>query len=366
MQLRPSSAHMWMRCAAQPRMASMMPPELPGDPAREGTCAAWVAEMVLTGAVSSTNDMIGRSHENGWLVEPDMAYHIGKYVDLVRSNGGDIHTERRVKLNDVIEGTPDAFAVMTSSHTLCVDDLKYGYGLVEPYRNPQVSIYAGAIVRMLTARNVRIDVVHLGIYQPRAWHPAGPHRRWSVRPETLMAFVHEIEAAGRRAQDPEAVTTPGDHCRYCPAAATCVGIANANYENYERIARDDQRHMRAEELSVELAFLERAEAMLKGRKDAIHAEAAARMTKGEYVPDYHLERAAGQRRFTKSRDVIRAMTGIDPRSEKLVTPAELERMGASPSIVARLVETPRTKPQLKRVPPGYYANVFPKVRSDIP
>lgn len=358
MQLRPSSAHIWSQCAAMPTMAARLPPEVPSDPAREGTCAAWVAEMVLTGAATTAADMVGQSHENGWLVEPDMAQRIQKYVDLVRSYGGDIHTERKVTLNKNIAGTPDAFAVVDGTGTLYVDDLKYGYGLVEPYKNAQVSIYAGAIVRMLTARSHPLKRVVIGIYQPRAWHPAGIHRTWSCYPEELMAFVGEIEAAGELAQDPNAPARPGAHCRYCPAAATCVANAAANYETFERIAAQHQRHMSAQELAEELDFLSRAEDMLKGRKSAIEAEAAARIKKSETIPGWHMQQRAGQRRFTASAATIKALTGLDPERPKMVTPAELERMGASEKVVARLSETPRTAPQLKKVPQGYYANLF--------
>lgn len=358
MDLRPSSSHIWTKCAAMPLMSSRVPPGDVGDPAREGTCAAWVAEMVLTGAVSTAADMVGQSHENGWLVEPDMAQHIQKYVDRVRSYGGEIHTERKVRLNQHIAGTPDAFAVLGSDHVLIVDDLKYGFGLVEPYQNPQVCIYAGAILRMLTARGVRVDRVVIGIYQPRAWSPAGIHRIWSCYPEELMSFVQTIEEAGNAAQNPNAPATPGAHCEYCDAAATCAANAAENYRVYERNASQQQRHMTVEELAKELDFLEMASDMLKGRKSAVEAEAAARMKRAETIPGWHMEQRAGQRRFTVPAATVRALTGLDPEVPKMVTPAELERMGASDAVVARITETPRTAPRLKKVAPGYYANLF--------
>lgn len=358
MDLRPSASHIWRHCAAMPTMASRVPTEVPGDPAREGTCAAWVAEMVLTGAVSTAADLVGKSHENGWLVEPDMAQRIQKYVDLVRSYGGEIHTERKVRLNEHIAGTPDAFAIMGSDGVLIVDDLKYGFGLVEPFENEQVSIYAGAILRMLTRKGVHIKRVVIGIYQPRAWSPAGIHRTWSCFPEELMAFVAKIEEAGRAAQNPDAPATPGAHCEYCPAAATCAANAAENYRVYDRLATQVQRHMTAEEMAEELTFLEIASDMLKGRKSAVEAEATARMKRAETIPGWHMEQRAGHRRFRVSAATVKALTGIDPEVPKMVTPAELERMGANETVVARLSETPRTAPRLKKVPPGYYANLF--------
>jgi hypothetical protein len=358
MQLRPSASQIWTKCPANPLMASRVPEEAPGDPAREGTCAAWVAEMVLTGEARQASDMIGRNHLNGWLVEPDMTHRIQKYVDLVRSYGGTVHTERKVELNHQIKGTPDAYAILAADGMLHVDDLKYGYGIVEPYRNPQVSIYAGAILRYLTARGVVIRQVVIGIYQPRAWHPAGIHRTWTVTPEALMSYVHEIEAAGDRAQAADPVAVPGAHCEYCPAAGTCPATTAANYRVYDMLCASQQRHMSATELAEELRFLAEADDMLKGRIRALHAEAKARIERAEHIPGWHMEQGVGHRRFKVSAAAIRAMTGINPEVPKMVTPSELERMGANPAIVARMVETPRLAPQLKPVRPNYFNNLF--------
>lgn len=358
MDLRPSSAHIWLNCAAAPLLSSRVPSEPESDPAREGTCAAWVAEMVLTGAYPTCKDLAGLSHENGWLVEVDMAQKIQKYVDLVRSYGGNIHTERKVRLNKHIAGTPDAFAVLDKEGVLYVDDLKYGMKIVEPFENEQVSIYAGAILRHLTARSVNITRVVIGIYQPRAWHPSGIHRTWSCYPETLGKFVSKIEAAGVEAQNPDPVATPGSHCRYCPAAATCSANAGENYQVYETLAAQHQRHMTVAEMAEELEFLDRAMDMLKGRKSTVEAEAAARIKRAETIPGWSLQHGAGQRRFTKSAFEIMVTTGVDPRMTKMVTPAELERRGATEESMKGLTETPRTTPRLKRIPAGYFANMF--------
>ncbi len=360
MQLRPSAAHIWTKCPANPLMASKMPPEVPGDAAREGTCAAWVAEMVLTGVVACAAELIGTNHENGWLVEPDMAQKIQKYIDHLHKRGGKIFVERKVRLNPLIEGTPDAWALLDDDGVLHGDDLKYGFSIVEPYKNPQVSIYLGAIIRFLTARGVTIKRVVVGIYQPRSWHPAGIYRTWSCFPEELMAFVHEIEAAGEKTQVADPRATPGDHCGYCPAASTCAALAAANYRIFDMLCTATQRHMTAVEMAEELTFLEKANDMLQGRMNAVTTEAEARVKRGETIPGWHMEQRAGQRRFTAPASVIRALTGKNPEVPKMVTPAELERMGASEAVVAKLSETPRTTPRLKRIAPGYFTNMFSK------
>lgn len=350
--LRPSSAHMWTQCPGQPTMAGRMPPETPSDAAREGTCAAWVAEMMLTG------QPVPSEHPNGWVVTDDMVSHVTKYVELVRSHGGQISVERKVRLNQWVEGTPDAFAVLDAEGVLHADDLKYGFGIVEPYRNPQVSIYVGAILRYLTARDVIIRRVEIGIYQPRAWHPAGIYRTWVVLPEELMKFVHEIEAAIPATQEANPRLSPGSHCEYCPAASTCAAVAHENYRVYSKVCADTQRHMSQDELAQELAFLELAEDMLKARRTAVNAEAEARLKRGQHIPGWHLGERRGQRRFKVDAASVKALTGIDPMTEKMVTPAELERKGASPTMLKAITEVPIIAPKLERIPPGFYNNLF--------
>jgi hypothetical protein len=349
---------MWLACAAQPRMASNAPDEVPGDAAREGTCAAWVAEMVLTGAAVDAAALVDTAHENGWIVTADMAAHVQPYVDKLRSYGGDIHVERKVILNRHVKGTPDGFSVMDKEGILRVKDLKYGFLVVEPYRNPQVSIYAGAILRYLAARDVKITRVEISIYQPRAWHPLGIDRVWVIHPTELMEFVHEIEAASEGCQNPSALATPGDHCYYCPAAPTCAASAHEAYRIHSHVVEGTQRHMTAEELTKELAFLDMAEEMITGRKKAVFAEAESRVTRGEHLPGWHMQRGSGQRRWKVSPDVVEAITGIDIKKVATITPAEAERMKVHPELLKTLTETPQLTPKLRRIPPGFYSQLF--------
>lgn len=354
---RPSSAHIWINCAAYPVMASRIPPAPESDAAREGTCAAWLAEQAMISG-KSTLDFVGAAHPNGWVVTRDMANHIAGYVALLRSYGGKVDVERKVALNALIAGTPDAFGVLAGDE-LRVDDLKYGMLTVEVYENPQVTIYAAALVWHLHRQGVIIRKVRLGIYQPRVFHPLGVHRTWTMFPEELMRRAQAIEAAGERTQDPNALATPGPWCRYCEAAAQCAASARQVREVVHTMHNAEQRAMTAQELAAELAFVEDAEAMFKGRRDAIRAEAEARIQKGETIPGWMIDQGYGQRQWVLDDPLtIQVMTGVDVQSGKMITPAEAERRGADPAIVERLTRVPRTKASVKRMPPGYVAAVF--------
>lgn len=354
---RPSQAHIWVNCALAPRLFKMAPPEEQSDPAREGTCAAWVAEMVLTGQATDCHALVDQAHENGWVVDSLMANHVQRYVDMLRERGGEIDAERKVRLNDKIAGTPDSFAVV-SGNQLFVDDLKYGFEIVEA-TTPQIVIYAGAILRHVERKGIKIKRVTLGIYQPRAYHALGIHRTRSLWPEELTKEVQKIEAAAEAAHSYAVFATPGSHCRRCPGAAYCSAVTHEVYHAYSRMLNGEQRQMTPSEMADELSFLDTAEAMFKGRRDAVHAEAEARVKRGERIPGWMRESGYGHRKWKVSANTIEAVTGKNPRdTSKLLSPAELERLGANPQVIASLTETPRTKAKLKPVSAGYVAARF--------
>lgn len=361
LQARPSASHIWTKCDAFLRLSAQIPEPPPSDPAREGTCAAWVADEVLKGVHPNCMAMVDMAHENGWLVDADMARHVQKYVDHVTSRGGEIHTERKVRLNEMIAGTPDAYAVFdrNGDGTLYVDDLKFGYDIVDPYRNTQVSIYAVAIIIMLERKGVRVRKVVIGIFQPRAIHHDGIYRTWEVWPETLTKFVKdEIIPAAHRGQDVRSTATPGFHCEYCPAAGICSAVSKTIYKGFRVLTDENRTRMTAEELSDEMKFLELMGMLHKARQNAVQTEAKARMKKGEHVPGYGFEPGYGNRRFTVDPLLIKLRTGIDPyAARKVCTPAELIRRGADEKLTDELSEKSYIPPKLVRKKPGTYQKI---------
>ena len=345
-----------------PRFSANLPEQQSSDPAREGTCAAWVAEKVLRGEVTSAAEMIDVSHENGWLVDVEMANLIQEYVDHLRKRGGEIHVERKVVLNQMIQGTPDAFATVVEAdrggYDLFVDDLKYGFDIVEPYRNTQVAIYAGAAMRMLTSK-VRIRRVVIGIYQPRAFHPRGIYRTWEIWPEKLSEFVREIEQAGHDAQASDSKATPGFHCEYCPAAASCTALTHSIYKGFRVLSDERQGTLTAEQLSSELDFIAVMEKMVKARASAIRTEATERMKRSEFVPNYGFDEKFGNGKLAGDVLSVLAMTGVDPLEErKLCTPAELIRRGADKETVAGMTTRARIPAKLVKLEPDHFTRLF--------
>jgi len=96
-------------------------------------------------------------------------------------------------------------------------------------------------------------------------------------------------------------------------------------------------------------MLERMDDLFKARRDAVVAEAEARISANGYVPGWNLEKRYGKRKFKTDAAMIRMLTGIDALESKLCTPAELVRRGATEDQIKPLVSTPLIGTKLVRV-----------------
>lgn len=356
--LPPSSSHRWTNCAMFLQAAAQYPEQPEGDEAREGTCAAWLAQLVLTGQAANCAALVGVTHKNGWLVTAEMAAIVQDYVNMVLKRGGTTSCEKYVTLSTdpLIAGTTDLSATIASIPTLYIDDLKYGRLPVEVRRNTQVVIYAGAELRKHPPGT--FNLVQLGIYQPRAFHKDGIYRKWVVSVAELEKLCEEIIAAGVRCYAPNPTATPGDWCTYCPVATRCQALAQTNYTRVSLVHSQSHRDMTPLEISRELDFLDEAESTLKARKKAVTAEAEQR-AKSENIPGRRLEMGKGDRRFRVPGSIVRMMTGIDPyQAPKECTPAELERRGASKDVVNAMSYRPDTVFKLVKMDDNFIAKTF--------
>ena len=345
MRLSPSHADVWTRCSAMPGISQKAPTRQRSDDAIEGECASWLAEQVLTGKAATCADLVGTCHPvTNWQIDADMAHHVQGYVDHLTGREAVNHVEKFVSLTDFIGGKPDNYSIV--GNTLYVDDLKYGFRIVEPH-TLQLKVYAAAI--LLDQPHVT-DIV-LTIHQPRAYHPLGYTRSLEVTPQAIAEDIETVLNAATAALGGHGVFRAGDHCRYCPAVAVCHASAHRLYDVYDGVRSDVVRELSDAELSAELVFLETALTILKSRHESLEADAISRMGRGRLVPGWQVAAGRGQRRWSASADIVQVITGIDPRSDVMVTPAEMERRGVPKEVVNALTYTPETAPKLKRFNP---------------
>jgi hypothetical protein len=350
---RPSQANYWGNCAAFMRFTENLPPQPDTDPAREGTCAAWVAERMINGEPVQ----VGDAHENGWIVDDQMIDHISEYVDLIRSFGGVVEAEKFVtaSTNPLIEGTLDASVANVTNGTLRIIDLKYGRRIIEPTSKQLVCYGWGEYLKHI---GNTIHTIELGIYQPRAFHRAGIFRTRMISVEQLHTEFKQLWQLAVESEKPDSLATPGTHCRDCDAASSCEALAHSTYNLVDTVTSRDHRDMTPLELSRELDFIDEAEKIIKARFEAVKAEAIAR-GKTENIPHWKFEPTTGNRAFTEKNGVtLHALTGVNPWKSAIVTPAELERRGADKELVKTITHRATTGMKLVRMDSDELAKLF--------
>ena len=345
---RPSGANRWTKCSAAPLFASRSPEQPDNDPAREGTCAAWVAELVLKNQVLRATDLLGECHANGWQVDLEMCGHVQGYVDMIRADGGLISTERHVRLSPLVAGTLDNAASFINipaptngpPHVvLRVRDFKYGFKLIEP-DSPQVVIYAGALMNESIAQGMQVREVWTEIYQPRGFHPDGIHRRKKWDPAELSAQCEWIKQRAEECHKPNPVATPGSHCIDCEAATGCATLQMTAVNILTHVNDDRFSEKTPQELSNQLTFLREAKKIVTAATSATETEALTRHQSGERIPGYYMKERFGHKKLTAGRNAIKALTGVDPVKEVLMSPAELKAAGVNDRQLSLLSRKP--------------------------
>lgn len=353
-----SNSHLWINCAqsCNPDRAFDAARHQETDAQREGTAAHWVANCILRGDATDAAEMIGKIAPNGWPIEPAMARHVQSYVEIVTRHGR-VASECDLQLfGGLVRGRDDAHTIDDGSSLLRLYDLKYGFRLVEPDENWPTILAALALVKP------HHTLISLEIFQPRAAHPRGPHRKHIVDLATLDDYRAQAEKAVHAAYADKPAAVPGDHCRHyhCPRVGVCTALANTVYQMFE-IAADTRRahKLTAEQLGAEGLFLRKAEKLIAARAAGVEAEIDARLMAGEFIPGW-MTRQKQTKRVIAKPDMVKMLTGHDPYKQTLKSPAELENEGADPKLLAICTEKPFGGFEITPYDPKSVARAFKK------
>jgi hypothetical protein len=243
--LSPSAAHRWLDCPGSIRM-SQGTENKSGVFAAEGSAAHALAAACLerkldpqdligwladgqTGAIFDENTTLEPDGERVFEVTEEMAEAVQTYVDTCRlymGKGWEYEIEQKLDLRSVhpdVFGTRDFIAYHAKTRSLEVIDYKHGKGVpVDVESNPQLFTYAlGAAIRY---HNRGVDKVTLTIVQPRCPHKGGPVRSVEYDILDLLEFRTELAAGAKATEAPDAPLHPGEHCKFCPAAAICPAL----------------------------------------------------------------------------------------------------------------------------------------------
>lgn len=333
MEIRCSGLSRPMTCAGS--LFFMDLPEQEEIPAaKEGTAAGEYLKHLLEGTRPPTHATNGVQFDN------DMDFFTRPIAEEImgKIDSGVLCEQRidwKTRSGIWIRGSYDASFVRDG--VLHVDDLKYGWGLVEAKENWQLLGYAiGEVIRQQNA----FEKIVLRIHQPRPHHEDGTTREWVLTYPELLTYKEKIESRMDEiaAGDKSLVTSP--KCKYCPAAVACPAFNKAFYRSVEVMHEFMQDNIDDNELSFQLDLVARASDILKIKSDSIKALAVDRIKNGKIIPGYITESSYGDRKWKKevSPEVIKALTGKDIVEQTMLSPAKAEKMGVPKEFVNSLVD----------------------------
>jgi hypothetical protein len=282
-------------------------------------------------------------------VDEELAETAQVYVDYVReaSQAGALWIEQRFSLaalNPPFDagGTADAVVYDAEARTLEVIDLKGGRGVrVEARENKQARTYA--LGAFLANPGLDVEWVKSTIVQPRMAHPDGRIRSETIHVADLIDWTGELREAWARAAQAQygfneyggvdktpwadAYLSPGDHCKFCPAAGFCPALASRAEAEARRFFRDESGVEQAntpDRLAPEevARILDNAD-MIQDWLNSVRAYAHRQAEGGVVIPNYRLVEKHGREAWRDGADEqVRAALGfLDlPESQYLNAP----------------------------------------------
>lgn len=317
-----------------------------GDAAKEGTAAGEFLENLLLNKPMST------VATNGVYIDEDMKFHVTPIAqDIFDRAATPILCEQKIdwqtKSGIWIRGKYDA-AFVDAKGRLCLEDLKYGWGIVEVKENWQLIGYAiGEVIR----RGQAFNEISLKIHQPRPHHEDGYSREWIITYSQLLEYKEKIENRMLEIVNGRKDLQTSSNCKYCEGAAeACPAFSRLFYRALEVSTEFFQDTLTNEEIARQLDQVKRAEEVIKIKSDSLVELGNSRIKKGGIIPGYIQEAKYSHRNWKPgiTPESIKVMTGKDVTEKTFMSPAKVEKLGIPKEFVAQLSESKLTGMKLSK------------------
>jgi Protein of unknown function (DUF2800) len=312
-----------------------LPVQESGPAAEEGTAAGELLERLLLGKE------VPAQARNGVYFDRDMKFYTAPLVEEINSERqSDVLCEQRIdwqtRSGVWIRGSYDISFIRRGR--LYIDDLKYGWGIVEVKDNWQLLGYAiGEVLR----RKMHFSEIVLRIHQPRPHHEDGSTREWVLRYDELLSYKERIELRMDEIVAGQNNLSTGRHCKYCPAAGEhCPAFNRLFYRALEVTTEFSQDQVSETELARQLDHANRAAEVIKIKLDSLNDLAVSRVRSGKIIPGYTTEERYGDRSWKPgiTAETIEALTGKNISESILLSPAKAEKLGVPKAFVNQLVD----------------------------
>lgn len=324
----------FMVCNGYKSLGNIQPFDFSTEVTDEGNAVHWLAEQVANGINPET--LIGQSAMNGLFITDEMVENCQTYFKFISCDSAKVEVDTSHSGNGwEIRGRADCIKCVND--VLTIADLKYGWRIIEPKMN--WTLISHAIGFCKQHKGYYPNLIVFKIFQPRPYHPQGSMREWQVSYNELMQLHDKLI---QTLANPSPTVCSGTQCYKCQSLSQCpaVQIASMNAVDVAELAFDSE--ISNERLSWMLTNLKRAQEVLKQSYDAYEDLAKHRLSEGNGVKGYSIVPALGQTTWNKNinADFIKAMTGIDIRVEKLMTPAQAKKAGVPEDFVAECTYRP--------------------------
>lgn len=307
------------------------------DSARdEGNAAHWMVQQIHSGKLTFQN-VVGQKAFNGVFITDEMVEFAIPYLDAIMGKG-EVECETSYGDNQryQINARADHIEYDQLSDTLFVDDFKYGWGIIEPENNWTLISHAIGFIHRRLNGHFPARVV-LRIFQPRPHHPEGKIREHvydAGKMRDLFEYlIHTL-------CNPRDELRTSEHCRKCPALATCPAAIKAGMNAVDVSERPFVADLDDATLGFMLDQIDRSMKILEQNKKAYSEKALHRLKAGGMIPGYTRETELTNRQWKEgiTVDTVKVLTGKDLAKKQLITPAQAVKHGLTEDAVNALTE----------------------------
>lgn len=366
----PSSGPRWVVCPGSIRLEALYPEDEATEQAREGTAAHWAVAEVLNGRAVAE----GQVTDAGFVLTAEMveaAEDVLRWVHrMIAQHGGEqpqVFIEHRVACNRIHRdcwGTLDLSLYFPIAQVLYIADFKFGHGWVEVFENWQLLCYLAGMLEFLGVSGTQNDTLRvvLTIIQPRAWHPEGSLRIWSITPTQARPYIVTLGESARKAFEPDALCVVNDHCNNCRARHACPALQGAGLRAMDYAKQATPFDLPPHALGIELGQVRAAIKALEARETGLAGQAEALIKGGTVVPFWHIDAKPGNLAWMVPAAEVFAlgdMLKLELRKPPApITPTQAKDRGLDPVVVAAMAERPPGKPKLVRADDATARKIF--------
>ena len=340
-----------------------LPPQETSDAAAEGTAAGQLLEEMLK--QRSVTPAVASHATNGVAFDADMWFYLPRIAQdiLDRAGSNAVLCETRIDWDTSsgikIKGRYDVSFVKDG--VLYIEDLKYGFGIVEPENNWQLLGYAIGECKRL---GVGFERIELTVHQPRPYHELGSKRTWVIDYTTLGEKWLQIEERMTAIAGGLKDLTTGKQCKYCPAASVCPAISRSVFQGLDTTLGEwTQETMSEEQISYMMDLLDTALEQTKIKRESLIQLAVSKIKAGKIIPNYTQTETYGDRKWKKevSPEVLETLTGTKVTELVMLSPAKVEKLGIPKDLVNNMITRDFRGTKLERKDSGAEAaKVFNK------